>query len=80
MDRIMSVDFLFVDEFQIKNNQHWSVDKLDDIIRQRFQNEKTTTIASNVSPADLVKKRDVWVFGRFLERSSFFFDDFWKRL
>ena len=56
MDRIMSVKFLFVDEFQIKNNQHWSVDKLDDIIRQRFQNELTTVIASNVSPADLVKK------------------------
>ncbi len=56
MGRIMTVDFLFVDEFQIKNNQHWSVDKLDDIIRQRFQSELTTVIASNVSPADLVKK------------------------
>ena len=49
-ERAIDVDFLFVDEFQCKSNLHWPIGVLEDIIRLRYQNLKTTCMSSNSSP------------------------------
>ena len=58
MERALEVDFLFVDEFQNRNNQHWPIGKLEDLVRLRHQDLKVTCISSNVSP---LKVRDTGV-------------------
>lgn len=49
-ERAQTVDFLIIDEVQVKSNLHWPLGVLDDLVRYRHQNKKPTVITSNVSP------------------------------
>ena len=53
LERARYVDFLIIDELQVRNNLHWLVHSVDDLIRFRCQNGLTTVITSNHSPIDL---------------------------
>lgn len=55
IERAYDTDLLFVDELLIEKNKHWPLGILESLIRTRHQNKKTTILASNSSPNDLVK-------------------------
>lgn len=56
LDRAKQVDLLIIDEFYPEvRTQFFPIKCLDDLVRTRVQNKKTTIITSNCSPNDLNK-------------------------
>jgi DNA replication protein DnaC len=59
IDRIRSVDLLIIDEVEVKENKKWTVEVLEDIVRDRYQQKKTTILTSNQSPDLLRNSRTI---------------------
>lgn len=53
LERAQNVEFLVIDEVQVRSNLHWPLGVLDDLVRYRFQNKRMTILTSNVTPNTL---------------------------